>query len=71
MGYAEQEAEAAMHQCALRRAFQDGSHAGFKVGQAEILTWAMKICGTGSTPSMIRKILHNKHVEITGDGEKA
>ena len=39
--------------------------------QVEILTWAMRLCFTGSTPSMIRKALHNKLVEITGEGERA
>lgn len=39
--------------------------------QAEILTWAMKLCFTGQTPAMIRRCLHNKLVEISGEGERA
>lgn len=39
--------------------------------QREILEWAMRLCHTGSTPSMIRLALHNKLTEITGEGEKA
>lgn len=39
--------------------------------QAKILTWAMPLCGSGMTPAMIRKLLHNKLIEITGEGQKA
>lgn len=42
-----------------------------KRSQIEILEWAMRLCLTGSTPAMIRKAMHNKLVEITGEGEKA
>lgn len=40
-------------------------------GEMEILDWAMQLCGSGMTVGMIRKLLHNKRVEITGEGEKA
>ncbi len=41
-----------------------------QTAQIEILTWAMKICGSGQTPSMIRRLLYNRLMEITS-GEKA
>lgn len=37
----------------------------------ELLNWAMKVSSSGATPGMIRKILYNKYVEISGEGEKA
>lgn len=42
-----------------------------KKAQIDILLWAMQLCGSGMTTGMIRKALHNKLVEITGEGEKA
>lgn len=42
-----------------------------KAEKIELLNWAMQVCSTGSTPSMIRRVLHNKLIEIAGEGEKA
>lgn len=42
-----------------------------KNAQLELLNWAMKVCGTGHTIAMIRKVFHNRFVEISGEGEKA
>jgi hypothetical protein len=39
--------------------------------QLELLDWAMGRCYSGSTPSMIRRDMHNKRVELSGEGEKA
>lgn len=68
MGYAEQEAEPMLSQ---QRAYQSGANEGFRTGQIETLNFAMRLCGSGMTPAMIRILLHNKLVEITGEGEKA
>lgn len=68
MGYAEQECA---DEIARKRSYQSGASDGFKMGQIETLNYAMKLCGSGMTPAMIRKLLHNKLIEITGDGEKA
>lgn len=42
-----------------------------KKAQLDMLNWFMKLCGSGMTTGMIRLIAHNKHVEISGKGEKA
>lgn len=42
-----------------------------EAAQVDIINWAMQLCGSGMTTGMIRKLLHNKIVEITGEGEKA
>jgi len=43
----------------------------FDAARADALKWAIQLCGSGMTVGMIRKLLHNKIVEITGEGEKA
>lgn len=42
-----------------------------KSSQLDLLNWFMKLCGSGQTTGMIRKIVHNKYVEISGEGERA
>lgn len=42
-----------------------------KQEKIELLNWFMQLCGSGATTGMIRKLVHNKLVEITGDGERA
>lgn len=42
-----------------------------KQAQIDLLNWAMQLCGSGISTMTIRKLLHNKLVEITGEGEKA
>ena len=39
--------------------------------KVELLNWAMSLCCTGMTPSMIRRELHNKIIDLQGSGEKA
>lgn len=39
--------------------------------QLELLNWMMRLCSSGYTTGMIRKFLHNKYVELSGEGEKA
>lgn len=39
--------------------------------KVELLNWMLQVCGSGMTSGMIRKIVHNKLVELTGEGEKA
>lgn len=39
--------------------------------KVELLNWVMQLCGSGSTTGMIRKLVHNKLVDITGEGQKA
>lgn len=41
------------------------------IAYLDALNLAMKLCGHGMTTGMIRKLLHNKFVEISGEGEKA
>lgn len=37
----------------------------------EMLDWFWSLLHSGSTTGMIRRAIHNKRVEITGEGEKA
>lgn len=39
--------------------------------QIVILDWCLKQCNTGMTIPMIKLRIHNKLVEIKGEGEKA
>lgn len=42
-----------------------------KNAQMDLLNWAMKVCTTGYTIGAIRKVFHNKFVEVSGEGQKA
>lgn len=42
-----------------------------KDAQVELLNWFMQLCGSGATTGMLRKIVYNRLVELTGEGEKA
>jgi hypothetical protein len=42
-----------------------------KAEKLELLNWVIKLCGSGMTVGMIRRLIHNKIVEIDGKGEKA
>lgn len=42
-----------------------------KRGWLEALTWFGKLCRSGSTIGMIKLAVHNKRVEISGEGERA
>lgn len=39
--------------------------------QTALLDWFDSICRQGMTIGMLRKAIHNKRVELTGNGEKA
>lgn len=39
--------------------------------EIELLEWCLKQCNTGMTIPMIKLRIHNKLVEIKGEGEKA
>jgi len=39
--------------------------------QLAILWWAMKLCGSGMPPSMLRKQFQNKAMEISNQGDKS
>lgn len=54
--------------CEIIQKIQDEA---FKERDIKLLNWAMSLCCTGMTPSMIRRELHNKLVEISGEGERA
>lgn len=41
-----------------------------KLAKADLLDWAMRLCWTGQTPSMIRKQLWNRWQEVTGNIEE-
>lgn len=42
-----------------------------KNGMIEILDWMLQQTMTGMTLPMLRVVIHNKRVEISGEGEKA
>lgn len=45
--------------------------AGYEKSQKNMLDWFDEICRQGMTIGMLRRAIHNKRVEITGEGEKA
>jgi len=49
----------------------EDSERAIKKAELDLLNWFMKLCGSGQTTGMIRKIAHNKYVEISGNGERA
>lgn len=42
-----------------------------KNAQLELLNWFMKVCSSSLNSANVRRIAHNKFVEISGEGEKA
>lgn len=63
MGYAEQEAADSVREACHKKQLA--------AAQLDLLNWFMKLCGSGQTTGMIRKIVHNKYVELSGEGERA
>ncbi len=48
-----------------------GNDAHKRDGQLEILDWMLEQTMTGMTLPMLRVQIHNKRVEISGEGERA
>ncbi len=42
-----------------------------KESNIQLCNWFLQCLGTGMTTGMIRRLVHNKIVEISGEGEKA